>query len=42
MKKLKSAFKDAFGVPINQIIPLEKNLVPIDGQSDGAYLFGSP
>jgi len=42
MKKLKSAFKDAFGVPIDQIIPLEINLVPIDGQSDVAYLFGSP
>ena len=42
MKKLKSAFKDAFGVPIDQIIPLEKNLLPIDSQSDVAYLFGSP
>jgi hypothetical protein len=41
MKKLRSAFKDAFGVPIEQILPLEKNLIPIEGNFDNSVLFGS-
>jgi len=41
MNKLKSAFIDAFGVPIEQILPLEKNLIPIEGNPDDALLFGS-
>ena len=41
MKKLKSAFKNAFGVPIEQILVLEKNLIPIEGNTEDAVLFGS-
>jgi len=41
MKKLKSVFKDAFGVPIEQVIPLKKNLIPIEGNPEDALLFGS-
>lgn len=41
MKKLEEIFKESFGLPINQVIPLEKGMIAIDGSPENALLFGS-
>ena len=41
MIKLRDTFKKSFGIPIEQILPLEKNLIPIEGNPEDALLFGS-
>jgi len=42
MKNLKKLFKASFGIPLDQVIPLEDNLVPIDGSALSSLMFGSP
>ena len=41
MKKLEAIFKESFGLAINQVIPLEKDMIAIDGSPENALLFGS-
>jgi hypothetical protein len=41
MIKLKDTFQKSFGVPIEQILRLKKNLIPIAGNVEDALLFGS-
>ncbi len=42
MNNLEIMFKESFGIPIDQIIPLEEHLVPIDGSALSSLMFGSP
>jgi len=42
MKNLKRLFESAFGTALERVIPLEENLVPIDGSTAGSLLWGSP
>jgi hypothetical protein len=42
MNNMEIMFKESFGIPIGQIIPLENNLVPIDGSAVTSLMFGSP
>jgi len=41
MKNLEAIFKKSFGLAINQVIPLEKDMIAIDGSPENALLFGS-
>ena len=41
MNNLRMMFKESFGIPIDQIIPLEEHLVPIDGSAASSLMFGS-
>ncbi len=41
MNNLGKMFKEAFGIPMDQVIPPEEDLVPIDGFAS-SLLFGSP
>jgi hypothetical protein len=42
LDNLKMMFRESFGTPIDQIIPLKDDLVPIDGPVLSSLMFGSP
>ena len=42
MKNLETMFQKSFGVPISQVIPLNENIIEIEGPRGNSLMFGSP